>query len=227
MTVDLLILAGGQGTRLKKVVPNFPKPLAPIAGIPFLDLQLDFFRKFSCIDEIILAVCYKKEMIIERYREKKILFSQEEKALGTGGAIKKGTLLSKKKHLLVANGDTFLDCDIEDFLRFHLSMDADFSLCTVFQDAHRYGRIERDPSYRIQAFLPPMPQEGWTNAGIYCIKQSFLSFLPNDSFSLEEALPTLLDKRIFGYPVKGFFLDIGTEESYHQAQKDLTWVNMY
>lgn len=226
MKVDLLILAGGRGTRLSKVVSHCPKPLAPIAGIPFLDRLLSYFRKFSCIDQVILAVGYKKEMIMEMYRTQGFLFSEEESALGTGGAIKKGLNLSSKKHVLVVNGDSFLECDVPDFIRFHLANDADFSLCTVFQeDGRRYGRIIQHPSGRVQAFLEKSTREegGLINAGLYLVKQSFLSFLPDDAFSLEEILPTLLDKRIFSYPVDGFFLDIGTEESYYQAQR--IWKN--
>lgn len=226
MTADLLILAGGKGTRLRKVVPHCPKPLAPIAGVPFLDRQIQFFRQFSCIDKIILAVGYKKESIIEKYQDKGFLFSEEEEPLGTGGALKKGALLSQKKQLFVANGDTFLDCNIDHFLHFHLENHADFSFCTVYQeDSRRYGRIKRNASFRVDAFLEKTTEQegGWINAGLYLVNREFLSCFNKESFSLEEELPTLLDKRIFGYSVAGFFLDIGTEESYYQAQR--IWQN--
>ena len=98
--MDAIILAGGKGLRLRKTIgKNIPKPLATINGVPFLDLLINQLNNFKIIKNIILAVGYKKEKIVNRYKEKSnILFSEEEFPLGTGGAIKKAFFLKRERY---------------------------------------------------------------------------------------------------------------------------------
>ena len=117
-----IILAGGFGTRLKKVVSDVPKPMAKINKEPFLSLLIKYLKKQN-IKKVILSVGYKKERIINFYKNNfegvEILYSIEETPLKTGGAIKKALNYVKEKEVFVLNGDTFFDIDLNDMKNFH------------------------------------------------------------------------------------------------------------
>lgn len=227
MNLDVIILAGGKGTRLASIVFDRPKPLALIQGKPFLDLLIEKLQKMSIIHRIILAIGYKAEQIKERYKEKKnIFFSEEKSPLGTGGAIKKALSLTTSNPLLLLNGDSYLSFDLSSFLVFHKEKDADMTLCTKeVEDTSRYGSVIVDHQYRISSFKEKAQGSGpgVINGGVYLIKSDLLNIFPSEQFlSLEnDCLPKLLNKKIFSYPVAGYFIDIGTKESYLEAQKGI------
>jgi D-glycero-alpha-D-manno-heptose 1-phosphate guanylyltransferase len=122
--IDSIILAGGLGTRLREVVPDLPKPMVSINGKPFLDLILSLLNKCGSIERVILAVGYMADKIIERYEKSsqysfEILFSVEEKLLGTGGAIKNALKYTETIMFLCLNGDSFVEVDFYDLLKKH------------------------------------------------------------------------------------------------------------
>jgi len=224
--MDAIILAGGKGTRLKEVVSDVPKSLAPINGIPFLDFLIANLQSNEEIDKIILSVGYKKEKIIDRYSNlKNINFSEEDSPLGTGGAVKQALNCATSNDVLVLNGDTYIEFSLKNFLKFHLKKKSDFTLLSSFQnDLSRYGSLNIDDrTQKILAFEEKTKKnEGYINSGVYLInKNVFNNFLSNDSFSLEkDFFPLVLaTKNIFGFKTNSLFIDIGTKASYLQAQK--------
>ncbi|MCK4935043.1 MAG: nucleotidyltransferase family protein [Simkaniaceae bacterium] len=223
--MDAIILAGGLGTRLQKVVSDRPKPLALIKNTPFLDLLIN---KLKHLPKIVLAVGYKADQIVDYYsNQSTIAFSIESTPLGTGGAIKQALNQTSSEDVLVLNGDSFLDISLEDFFQYHSSKQADITLATVkVDDANRFGTLDLDPkNQRLVSFHEKSSKvgSGWINAGVYLLKRTlFEEFSNNSAFSFEhDMMPKLLNKEAFGYHCKGTFIDIGTEGSYKKAQNIL------
>jgi D-glycero-alpha-D-manno-heptose 1-phosphate guanylyltransferase len=228
--MDAIILVGGKGTRLQKVVSDVPKPLAPIGGVPFLDILLGQLGKYTLIKKVVLAVGYKSEMIIERYKEKKtyhfkIVFSVEKKLLGTGGAIKKALSLTSSEDVIILNGDTFVDVDFEALVNFHI---AHKSLLTMVlqkvDDTSRYGMVLIDEHSRIKSFAEKTKthKNSLINAGIYVINKILFENIGEERLSFEkDILPDFIKHDAYGYVVEGRFIDIGIPETYKIAKEYL------
>jgi len=223
--MDAIILAGGKGTRLKNIISNVPKPLAPINGIPFLDLLISFLQTKKEIQKIILAVGYEKQKIIDRYKNlKNLFFSEENIPLGTGGAIKKALNLTNSANVLVLNGDTYVEYSLSEFLNFHLQKQADISILSNYKkNIDRYGSLNLDKETKkiIDFEEKKEKKDGFINSGVYLIKKNIFDiFNLNESFSLEKDFFSLTTKRknIYGYETSSPFIDIGTEKSYLAAQ---------
>lgn len=244
--MDAIILAGGKGTRLQNTIGrDIPKPLALINDTPFLDILIEKLQSFKVIDKIILSVGYKKEKIIDRYKNKKnIILSEEDFPLGTGGAIKKAISLSSFDEVLVLNGDSFVTFNPNEMLNNHKLCKADITIGYKFEeDISRYGHITIDKkSQKILKFNEKQNPEdltkknGYINCGIYILnKNIFDNFeiiddpkIKNETentknFSIEtDFFPKIIfSKKIFGYEISAPFIDIGTASSYQKAQKML------
>ena len=228
MTVrTAIILAGGLGTRLKKTVPNLPKPMAPIRDRPFLEHQMDYWIKQG-INRFILSVGYLKELIIEHfgntYKGIPIEYAIENEPLGTGG----GLLLAEKgltEPFLVLNGDTFIEVDLDNLYEFHLERKSEwtFSLFRTSQ-FERYMGIDVSPNGEILSLKSESKESsGLANGGVYLIEPSVLgslAFKAGDKASLEdELLPNFISNGgvLYGKECKGKFIDIGVPEDYYQA----------
>jgi NDP-sugar pyrophosphorylase family protein len=230
--IDVIVLAGGLGTRLRPLVEEVPKCLAPVAGRPFLDIILAQLVAAGCVNAVVLAVGYKSEVIVERYRNSgrypfPVDFSVETAPLGTGGAIVQALPLTSTSNVLVMNGDTFVELDIPMFEKAHVASEAPVTLAVVtVPDATRYGTVEVEATTgRIARFVEKTTtaRAGLVNAGCYLMRRTCLEAMPRGKMlSLEgEILPGLIEKGIYSYYVAGKFIDIGTPESYLAAQSYL------
>jgi D-glycero-alpha-D-manno-heptose 1-phosphate guanylyltransferase len=229
MIKEAIILAGGLGTRLRSVVSDLPKCMAPVAGRPFLDHVIEYLLK-QRIDKIILSVGYKSEMIIKHVNEKYPMldaqFSIEEEPLGTGGAVRLACGLVKEKNVLILNGDTLFKVDIQQLQAFHGSKDAD---CTIalkpMQHFDRYGIVELDEDNRISNFKEKQPYEsGLINGGVYALDaERFLHVdLPQKcSFEKDYLEQFYTDRKMFGLVQYVYFIDIGIPEDFERAQGEL------
>ena len=224
---DTVVLAGGLGTRLRGEVSDLPKVLAPINGTPFLDILLNYLNKWDCVGNVIIAVGYMADKVIERYNNSteynyEILFSVEEKPLGTGGAIKKALQCVKTGDFLVLNGDSYTDLCLNAFMKKHIEKNAMMTVVLVEVDnASRYGKVKLDKENKIVFFEEKNSESSkrYINAGVYLIKKSlFGEVKENKVLSLEkELMPVFLDKDVYGYVSYGKFFDIGTPETYKAA----------
>lgn len=224
--MEVIILAGGFGTRLRHIISNVPKPMAIVAGRPFLKYILEYLRREG-VTHAVIAVGYKKESIMEyfgdEYRGIKLTYSSEEKPLFTGGAVKQALGCCREDSVFVINGDTFFDVPLkkmeEDFL-YHRA-----NIGVAVHEMHqfsRYGTVLTDAEQWITGFEEKKEmQHGLINGGVYLIQKHILDGYP-EVFSFEkdvlEKLVGSLKVRAFDSP--GYFIDIGIPEDYYKAQKD-------
>lgn len=222
--VDILILCGGAGTRLSSVVSDRPKPMAAISGRPFLDILIGHvsgygFRRF------ILCTGHMKETIracySQRYSDLEIIFSEEEKPLGTGGAVRDAEPHIRSSSFLVMNGDSFCPLNMREFLARHHEHGADISIAlSRVKDAGDYGIVECDSAGVVVSFLEKgRRREGLVNAGVYAMQRNILTLIPAGAcFSLEyDLFPSYVSRKFYGYVTDESFIDIGTPERYAAA----------
>jgi len=229
MIKEAVLLAGGFGTRLSKVVPDMPKPMAPVNGRPFIEYVMDFLIRHQ-VRKFILSVGYKHEAFASHfandYKNCEVLFSVEKEPLGTGGAIKKSLEFAESSEVFVLNADTLFRLDLESMQSSHKKTNADLTLALRKMDnVGRYGSVEIDEDLRINGFFEKNMKKGsgYINGGVYIFKKDFFDNIPlGDKFSLEQ---DCLEKyytslKMGGYPSKGYFLDIGIPEDYEKAQHE-------
>lgn len=226
--MEAMILAGGLGTRLANRLNGLPKPMAPVAGRPFLEILLGQLAHFGC-RRVMLSVGYRRDIIQTHFgpsfRGMSLDYVVEEAPLGTGGAIRKALPLASEDSILVLNGDTLLDLDYRSLLRFHSAEKALLTMAICHQDhIARYGGVLTEGA-RITGFEEKgRSGPGWINAGVYVIDKG-IDWPPSlpESFSFERDFiaPEIGDLRAAAFPVIGFFLDIGIPEDLDRAQIEL------
>ncbi len=225
---EVIVLAGGLGTRLRSEIGEFPKPLAPINGEPFLTHVFKYLQK-NGINKVVLSVGYKWELIKEKYGEQwkdiSIKYAVEKERLGTGGAIKLAMHQITSDDFYVLNGDTLFDVNLLTLETFHFKNKAQCSLALKeLKNVDRYGCVEVQGD-RISAFQEKeFRKETIINGGIYCINKSILNEFPNqDIFSFESDYleHNTLSKSIYGNVFKEYFIDIGIPEDYRAFENKI------
>lgn len=222
--MEAIILAGGFGTRLRHVVKDVPKPMAPVAGHPFLRYIVEEVIRQG-VTRIIIAVHYKKEEIMSYFRDKykgvPIIYSVEEEPLFTGGAVKKAMMNCTEEYVWIINGDTYFDVPMQHMMD-EVKKKGMVAAIAVkeMEDFSRYGKVEIDGNGIVVKFHEKgFCKKGWINGGIYILRRESLNDYPK-KFSLEEnCFPILLKaKKLFAFPSDGYFVDIGIPEDYGRAQ---------
>ncbi len=227
MISEAIVLAGGFGTRLQKVVAEVPKPMAPVAGKPFLHYIFDYLIK-NDITHAVLAVGYLREVIIDtygdNYRSLKLTYSIETDPLGTGGGIMQACKYLQGNEAMVINGDTFFDVDLHALTSFHQQQKALLSVALKrMENFDRYGTVETNDTHQITGFREKRyMSEGLINGGIYCLNTAiFPEHIPQKFSFVKEILEKEIHAgRIFGMESQGYFIDIGIPEDYARAQDD-------
>ncbi|MDO8501408.1 MAG: nucleotidyltransferase family protein [Gemmatimonadaceae bacterium] len=219
-----VILAGGLGTRLRGVLPDCPKVLAPVRGRPFLSYLLDQLADAGVVD-VILATGYRADLVETAfgasYRTMTLRYSAEKTPLGTAGALANARRLLPDGPCLTLNGDSMCDTDLAAFWSWSALRRASAALVAVrVPDASRYGTVALDGE-RVVAFEEKRVRTGsqWINAGIYFLGADVTASLdPTRPASLErDVLPARVGKGLLAFPVDAPFLDIGLPDSYASA----------
>ena len=227
MKFDVIILAGGLGTRLASVVNDVPKPMAPVAGKPFLDHILCALP-LEHINSIILSVGHKSNKVIEYYekfyKNIPIIYSIEEEPLGTGGGIGLAMNHVTQDSALILNGDTFFDVNFEEFWRTHQESNAPITLALKqMQFPDRYGTVlmEKNTLVKFQEKQENL-STGLINGGSYWVSKDIIELLPkSEKYSFEKDFleVSVSKKHLGGYISDGLFIDIGIPEDYERAQQ--------
>ena len=221
--MEAIILAGGLGTRLRSVVSEVPKCMAPVAGKPFLEYVLEWLSRYD-IDHVVLSVGYLKEVIFQYVESRswpfEISYAIEEEPLGTGGGIRLALSRCRGDHVYVLNGDTFFNVDLDA-----LPFAAPVTLALKpMRDFDRYGAVDWDGELVTGFREKEACAEGLINGGVYAIDRSQLDLaLYPKRFSFEQELLVPLSrlKLVSGRVQEGYFIDIGIPEDYARAQREL------
>lgn len=226
-SLDAIVLAGGLGTRLRSVIDDRPKVLAPVNGKPFIEILFNLLNRHPLISRVVIAAGYRADELEKKYAGSaaygfNIVFSVETEPLGTGGAIKKAISQTASKDILVLNGDSYLEIDLARFYSFHQQKNALTSIAIKkTDDANRYGTVRISDDGRIQSFEEKALSgtEGFINAGMYLFDRTLFDHVAeNEALSLEkDLLPRMIRSRAYGFIAEGKFIDIGIPESYNLA----------
>jgi NDP-sugar pyrophosphorylase family protein len=231
--MQAFILAGGKGTRLRPLTMHTPKPILPIANLPFLLYQLELLKRAD-VRDVILSLSYQPHKIEDRLGDGtdfnvRINYTVEASPLGTAGAYRNATGLIKET-TVVLNGDVLTDIDLNDVIRFHREREASATIVlTPVSNPTAYGLVETDSEARVRRFLEKPKAEEVTcntiNAGIYILEPRVLDYIPEgEQFMFEYGVfPQLLERGepFYAYTWKGYWRDTGTSASYLQANMDV------
>jgi D-glycero-alpha-D-manno-heptose 1-phosphate guanylyltransferase len=231
--IPAIVLAGGLGTRLRSVISDLPKPMAPVCGRPFLHYIFLYLQKQGITDAV-LSVGYKSEVIQDFFGEKyagiNILYAVEPEPLGTGGGIRQAMSLIGSD-AFVLNGDTFFDVDLAQLHEFYTKRSSDIALALKrMYHFDRYGTVGIGNQDRVLQFQEKQYKtEGLINGGVYVLSKDLFSkveeieeaLLPQ-KFSFEKDIleKHLLPLHYYGKEFEGYFIDIGVPEDYDRAQED-------
>ena len=226
--MEAVILAGGLGTRLAARLDGMPKSMAPVAGRPFLEILLGQLNRAGCT-RAILSVGYLHEVIQDHFgadfRGISLEYVIESSPLGTGGAIRLALVQAKEESVLVLNGDTFLEANYADFMRFHSSEGAEVTIAVVHHpDIARYGEVVIDGKHIVGFEEKGRSGPGWISAGAYALNRNLeWPRALSEKFSIEKDFfgPEVGRLRPAAYKVEGYFLDIGIPEDLDRAQIEL------
>jgi D-glycero-alpha-D-manno-heptose 1-phosphate guanylyltransferase len=229
MTSECIVLAGGLGTRLRSVVADKPKCMAPLGDHPFLYYLLQYLHQQG-ITHAVLSLGYLSEQVISWCNSMdlplRVSFTVEPEPLGTGGGILHALPAIEGKEVFIVNGDTYFDVSFAAFQQFHEAHQSPLSLALKpMQQFDRYGSIELDAQQQITAFHEKQFREaGLINGGIYLTSTDFLRSLSlPEKFSFEKEVlePGAAAGSLYGYISDTYFIDIGIPEDYEAAKKVL------
>jgi mannose-1-phosphate guanylyltransferase len=229
--VQALVLAGGEGTRLRPLTYTTPKPVMPLAGQPFLSFMLAWARSHG-VDEVILSCGFMSEAVRlvlgDIYDGMRLRYVVEDEPLGTAGPVRlaydEGVL---EERLLVLNGDVLTDIDLTAELREHEARGARATLALYpVEDTSSYGVVPTAEDGAVEAFIEKGGGDAPTdriNAGAYVIERDLVeSIPPGRAVSFErEVFPALVGNGLYGHEAAGYWIDIGTPERYLEATWDL------
>jgi mannose-1-phosphate guanylyltransferase len=229
--MQALVLAGGEGTRLRPLTHTVPKPVMPLAGRPFLTFMLDWLRGHG-VDDVLLSCGFLahavEDVLGEQYEDMRLTYVHEEEPLGTAGPVRlaadEGLLADR---LFILNGDVLTDMDLTSQLAFHEEKQAKATLALIaVDDTASYGVVPTDEDGAVTEFLEKSPGPAPTNrinAGAYVIEREVVERIPSGrAVSFErEVFPLLVGDGLYGYMSDGYWIDIGTPERYLESTYDL------
>ena len=232
MIKEAIILAGGLGTRLRSVVSDVPKCMAPVNGIPFINFIITYLQKEG-VDRFIFSLGYKSEIMIDyvnkTFPDLDKEFVIEDSPLGTGGAIKLACSKAKNTDVLILNGDTLFNINLKELSEFHRNKKADFTVALKeMRNFSRYGSVEIDKNFAIKAFHEKTYcEKGFINGGVYALRvNSFMNEALPDIFSFEKDFLEINTgkKKFYGLECEYYFIDIGIPEDYDRFIRDFNLI---
>ncbi|MFT3719044.1 nucleotidyltransferase family protein [Pseudorhodoferax sp.] len=224
---EAIVLAGGFGTRLRELVPDLPKPMAPVAGRPFLEILLSFLGARG-FERVVLSLGFMADKVAGHFGDAfgalQLKYVVESQALGTGGGVRLAMTACASDHVFVFNGDTFLDLEVDAVEAAWASTRSIIIVGREVEDTARYGRLVVKDG-RVRGFTEKgVSGPGFINAGCYIFPREALdAFEAGRAFSLEKDFleAAVNHMRVDAFLTKGDFIDIGVPEDYLLAQKKL------
>jgi D-glycero-alpha-D-manno-heptose 1-phosphate guanylyltransferase len=221
---EVVILCGGQGTRLRSVVKEVSKTLAPVAGRPFLEILLSWFQRAG-VERAVLSTGYLASTISDhfgaRFGDIELSYAVEPAPLGTGGGARAAARLCAGDVVLICNGDTYLEFDLLAAVGLCVATRESVVVVTPVSDTERYGRIDivggSHASFRGRGIVGA----GFISGGVYVLPRSLLTEEGRPApFSLEDFIfDTLRGARTHAVVAAGRFVDIGVPDDYSKSQE--------
>jgi mannose-1-phosphate guanylyltransferase len=232
-SLKAIILVGGPGMRLRPLTEDRPKSVVPVLNLPAIEHTFAYLKQYG-IKEILLAMNYLPDVIKSYFGDGsrsgiRLTYCLEKEPMGTAGAVKNASSYLDGA-FLVLNGDLFTELDLTEMLAFHREKKARATISlTWVDDPSAFGVVETDGNQKVKRFIekPPLAEAttNWINAGTYILEPEVLNYIPsNTHYMFEKGLfPSLLqaDEPVYGYPYRGFWLDMGNPQTYFSLNMDL------
>lgn len=230
-----IILVGGEGTRLRPLTYSTTKAMMPVLNIPFIERVITYLSGHG-VSDIVLAMGYRPDSISRHFAGRdrgitNLLYSIEEQAMGTAGAVKNGErYIEPGETFFVLNGDIFTDLDLQAMQRFHREKNASVTIAlTPVEDPSQYGVVERDDAGRVTHFTEKPAQGSISgnliNAGTYIMDTGIFEYIPEHRFCMfeKDVFPELIarSRHVYGYSSDAYWMDMGTPRKYLQLNRDL------
>ena len=225
--MEAIVLAGGFGTRLKHILHDVPKPMAPVRGVPFLEFVLENLLRFD-VKRAVLATGYKSDIIEkyfgDSYKGMALVYSVETIPLGTGGAMRLALERCSEEDVVVLNGDTYFDVDLNAMMDVHRKNGLPVTVAVKqMRNFDRYGTVLSVEGLITRFDEKTKTEEGVINGGVYIVNRSTFEGMSDGPLSFEkDYLEKFVDeKRLGSFESEGYFIDIGVPEDYYKANKEL------
>lgn len=232
LPIDAVIMAGGEGQRLRPLTKNIPKPLLKVGEKPIIEHNTDRLASFG-IKNITLTIKYLGEQLIEHYKDGenrgiKVNYITEDEPLGTIGSVAQIECF-ESDYILVMNSDLLTNVDFEDMFSEFIKQDADMIVATVpYEVEIPYGVIETEGD-RIVNLKEKPTYTYYSNAGIYMFKREHVNLIPpNAYFNATDLMEQLYSNEgsVINFPILGYWLDIGKHKDFKKAQKDIEHIKL-
>lgn len=226
LPVDAIIMAGGKGERLKPLTENIPKPLLHVGDKTIIDHNITRLMHFG-IDDFWVTVRYLADKMHEHfstgYSDINLNLVDEDKPLGTIGAV---GIINDLIHddILLTNSDILTNLDYEDFYLQYLDAAADFAVVTIPYSVNVPYAVLETSNGHVVSFKEKPTYTYYSNGGIYLFKKDLISHIPvNQSFNATDFMEILIKmgKKVFSYPLRGYWLDVGKHEDFNKAKEDI------
>ena len=225
LPLECMIMAGGKGERLRPLTEKTPKPMLKLGDRPIIEHNIDRLIQFG-IEKIYISINYLGEQLKDYFGDGSskgisIEYVEEEKFLGTGGAIRLVDNFDSE-HILVMNSDLFTDVDFEDLYLSTLNADAEIGISSIPYTVNiPYAIFEREDN-RVLSFKEKPNNTHYANAGIYILKRELIERIPeNEFYNITDLIQNVLDRggKVIQNPIYGYWIDIGKHEDYNKAQE--------
>lgn len=225
---DAIIMAGGEGKRLRPLTENTPKPLLKVGGKPIIEYNIDRLQQVG-IKNITLSINYLGDQLVDYFgngenKKLNIQYVREDEPLGTIGSI---LLVEEFQHddIIVMNSDLLTNIDFKDFYKTYKDANADMAVAaTTYHVDVPYAVLEADDKNKVVSLKEKPKYTYYSNAGIYILKKKLLKIIPEGQFyDITDLMERILEMnlKMMTYPINGYWLDIGKHEDFEKAQEDV------
>ncbi|WP_293956177.1 MULTISPECIES: nucleotidyltransferase family protein [unclassified Sphingobacterium] len=230
---DAVIMAGGEGKRLRPLTESTPKPLLKVGNKPIIEYNIERLREVG-VNTFNISINYLGEQLIEYFSDGKdkgidIKYIRESKPLGTIGSI---LLVDHFNHddIIVMNSDLLTNIDFGDFFKTYKDSNADMAVAaTSYHVDVPYAVLEVNETNTVLSLKEKPRYTYYSNAGIYILKKDLLDMIPqNKFFDITDLMDRIIEMnlKLITYPINGYWLDIGKHEDYKKAQEDIKHIKL-
>lgn len=231
LPVDAVIMAGGKGIRLKPYTDDIPKPMLELNKKPIIAHNIDRLISYG-VKNFYISVNHLKEQIINfldnYYKDKNIniKYIEEKSFMGTVGSVRLAKNF-ENDDILVLNADILTNIDFEDFYSNYKDFHDDMSVATFNVKVDIPYAVLETQEKRIKSFVEKPTYTYYSNAGIYLLNKKFIKLIPeNTAYDTIDLIDEMIKKgkKVSHFPIRGYWLDIGTTENYSKAQDDIRYI---